>query len=358
MLSYLLFNTSSHPHALGRYILFDQLVRWQPQGKYVLTRGGVASIFTQKRSVNEPLALIANWVDVTPYPNHYCDGGVDWSPQGDRVAFSPVLQGFSDTVQISSIFEWKPIRLVGDRENDRCWCPLWEPKGKRIAFKNNKPGIDNSFKAVSLDVIDADGSNRKTLIADKLSVGIPLWSPKGGKILLCLLKETGLFPIVVDATSGKVQEMPRINPLTKKQIDILDLCGNMTWHPNGQKVYFLDDGAGFVWDLTTNELKYLFPIDGNRMPPHMCISPDGSTLAYIADEDREALILHDLKHNTKQTIRLSLERKQVGEIRWSPNGKWIACEVDYSVLLVELGKQVKFRMIQAKHKAVVPPDGD
>jgi Tol biopolymer transport system component len=118
-------------------------------------------------------------VDVTGRRRHVLTHGADhspaWSPQGQRIAFSrDPLNGNASLYTINA--DGSHARRIAGLSDTASsgFAPSWSPDGTKIAVVNQ--GID--FRR--LEVMKADGSNRKTLsIGNGLTPISVIWSPDG-----------------------------------------------------------------------------------------------------------------------------------------------------------------------------------
>jgi dipeptidyl aminopeptidase/acylaminoacyl peptidase len=144
---------------------------------------------------------------------------------------------------------------------------------------------------------------------------------------------------------------PQFSPDGKQIAYALDLDGSESYH-----IMLHDPGTDSNIDLT--------PSTSYAHQPNFSFSPDGGTLAILSDERGQfALFLLSIETGEKKLI-LDIHRP-IWDVRWSPDGKWIAVEVemqasDRSIFLVEAGtgryKQVKENGtgLNAQHAAWSP----
>lgn len=149
---------------------FDSEPAWSPDGRRIaclgydggeLTESGAFSMaeaytvlyeFDTRTGRSSPL-----WVDVAG------EFGVSpsWSPDGTRIAFA------SNGIKVVELKSGRVHALAPGTG------PEWSPDGSRIAYSTGK----------AIAVMDADGSQRHTIVASKNGVEQPSWSPDGTRIV-------------------------------------------------------------------------------------------------------------------------------------------------------------------------------
>jgi hypothetical protein len=118
-----------------------------------------------------------------------------WSPDGQKIVFVEVHSGDLYVINADGTNEARLTTLPSGYSEDATalGSPAWSPDGKRIAF------IDaNKYGESELDVINADGSGRRSLTnSPGLSqVAFPTWSPDSEKLAFSCPTDLCLSPRV------------------------------------------------------------------------------------------------------------------------------------------------------------------
>jgi dipeptidyl aminopeptidase/acylaminoacyl peptidase len=142
------------------------------------------------------------------------------------------------------------------------------------------------------------------------------------------------------------------------------------YSPDGKQLgYSLDQDGSESYHIILHNLQTglhsdLTPSSAHARQPNFAFSPDGRTLAILSDEPGQfALYLLSMETGQK-TLLLDIHRP-IWDMRWSPDGKWIAAEAemqasDRGIFLVEVGKgthkQIEFNGtgLNAQHPAWSP----
>ena len=96
------------------------------------------------------------------------DSVPDWSPDGNKIAFSSERDGNSE-IYVMDANGGNPIRLT--REPDTDGAPRWSPDGTEIVFRS---GRDRNLE---IYVMDADGGNPINLTQNPALDEVAAWSP-------------------------------------------------------------------------------------------------------------------------------------------------------------------------------------
>jgi Tol biopolymer transport system component len=169
----------------------DGSLAWSPDGRDLaeLTSAGQIKVQTPVGGASRTLADCVR-----------CNG-LSWSPDGTALA-----AGTPDGILVLDVQTGSSRRLLGAGAN--VWSPSWSPDGQQLAYARTWGPF-----LMSLDVVGADGSGQRTLLAAGNLRGIPAhvaWSPTGRQIaVLALGAKQGaqLWPVrvlSVDPRDGAV----------------------------------------------------------------------------------------------------------------------------------------------------------
>jgi Periplasmic component of the Tol biopolymer transport system len=81
---------------------------------------------------------------------------------------------------------------------------VWSPDRSRIAFSSSHSGVHQ------LEVMDADGSNRRVLSASVGVDGEPAWSPDGRRVAFASSRGGAAQLFLVDADGGEPRQLTRL----------------------------------------------------------------------------------------------------------------------------------------------------
>ena len=183
----------------------------------------------------------------------------------------------------------------------------------------------------SLAACAAQGFTLAQVLSAPFNIGLQA-APKGGN-LLWVANEQGRRNLYVAIPSGSGFTVRR---LTDDSVDDGIDIGNVTWTPDGEHIVYVRGGdfefperPGPNPDLLPQGIEqdvWVVGVEGGA--PHKlaegrapAVSPDGSTVAYIKDDQIWAVDLRDTAAKPQQLLHT---RGGMGGLRWSPDGKWIA----------------------------------
>lgn len=155
---------------------------WSPDGRtlaYCAERGGEFDIYTMPVEGGEETRL-------TDAPG--LDDGPEYSPDGRHIWFNSVRSGLMQVWRMDAGGR-NQTRMTWDEESN-CWFPHLSPDGKQVAYIAYKkgdvaPGDHPPCKHVEIRLMDADGSNTRTLVrlfGGQGTLNVNSWSPDGTKL--------------------------------------------------------------------------------------------------------------------------------------------------------------------------------
>ncbi|QNJ99150.1 S9 family peptidase [Constantimarinum furrinae] len=285
-----------------------------PDGEYVVYRRTGFDIM-KDRSVGDL------WIVNADDPNdHYkltnregSERSARWSPSGDRIAF------VSNSDEGSEIYVYwvksrsiaKLTQLEGSPSNIS-----WSPDGNQIAFS-----MKVKAKAPVLAKMPEKPKDAKWAKPPRITDRLKHEADGAGYI------DPGFTHIFTIPSNGG---SPR--QLTDGE---LNYGGNLSWSPDGQKIYFsgnlntdweYDFRNSEVYAINTQTLLYETLTDRPGPDSNPLISPDGKYVAYTGFEDKvqayqvRTLQIMDASGNNKKVISAGLDR-DVNDVVWAADSK-------------------------------------
>ncbi len=228
-------SVAQEPRRVAKFRDFIQHLSWSPDGKkFLFTRvpPGKMGLWTMNADGSDQKALMPK----EPMP-HF-DG--HWSPDGTRIVFVyDQLQGTDGKLQIDVIDADGMNRktLLPHKAFDEA--PRWSPDGKQVAW------VSTRDKNQDIWVCDALGKNLKRLTSDPGPDNGPTWSPDG-KQLAFASGRSGNFEIFVMEADGSNQRNLTHHP----KMDYWPV-----WSPDGKHIAFTSNRDGnyeiYVMDAGT-----------------------------------------------------------------------------------------------------------
>ena len=162
-------------------------------------------------------------------------GAPAWARDGRQIAFT--ARGFG--IRVIGV-DGSGDRFVADRGST----PAWSPDGRSLVFTNWREGDDSD-----LDVVNLDGSNRRSLFNSDFGSGSPKWSPDGQRILFCVgtyqFGQSGLWTVNADGSDARQLGGPGVG---HPRDDLSGVTGSLydawspAWSPDGSQIAFGNGG--------------------------------------------------------------------------------------------------------------------
>jgi tricorn protease len=299
----------------------NQVYGWTPDGKNVLFRSLRDSFeLASSRLYTVP---VAGGVP-TPLPMPMAGAG-DLSPDGKRVAYSPLFRDFRTWKRYAGgwaqdlyIFDMEGTtakRITQDPRADRD--PMWI--GQSVYFNSDRNGFSNIYRH--------DLANDKVEQVTSYTAWDVRWpsADAGGQIVFEL--EGDLH--VLDTRTGKDSAVPVYVPDDgiSRQPERVSAAKNIEWYslsPDGARALFVGRGDLFTAPVEHGLVRNLShsPNAHERDPDW---SADGKRIVYISDwtGEEELWVVDDRGQEPARQLTRDT-RARLSQPRWAPGGKHIA----------------------------------
>ncbi|HUO56104.1 MAG TPA: hypothetical protein VMU27_01570 [Candidatus Paceibacterota bacterium] len=215
-------------------------------------------------------------------------------------------------------------KMLADCLQIECY-PSWSPDGTKIAFQRTEDGA-------SIYVISSDGSNLQRISQSNPSSDVrPSWSPDGTEILYnrvtnlngkpppitdtMLMNADGSDAHVILPANGDFNVEPRFSPDGKK-IAFMSYQGHTYF-----QLYTMNADGTDLTQITSDPSNHGDPV----------WSPDGTRIIFGSDKEgggKLNLFTINPDGSNEQQITHFLPPYEAGDASYSPDGKYIAFEVD------------------------------
>jgi|SRR5919198_134220 TolB protein len=190
-----------------------------------------------------------------------------WSPDATRLAFVADAPGPNNhDLWLVRSDGSDALDLTPDDLNEAS--ASWSPDGTRLAF-TSAPILTSARPSV--EVIDADGSNRHVL-ADGSK---PAWSPDGR--LIAYVADDGVHVIAADGSGDRF-----VAPTSEAPVGNA-AWSTVSWSPDSRQLTYIRGNNVFAVDVDGSNLRRLtnFPAAPLRIAAAPSWAPDGSAIAFV-----------------------------------------------------------------------------
>ncbi|MEP6759466.1 MAG: hypothetical protein ABJB55_09745 [Actinomycetota bacterium] len=236
------------------------------------------------------------------------DRAPSWGPDGDTLAFVSSRSGLEDIWSVTFGID-PPVDLT-NTASLRETLPTWSLDG-RIAFvSQGMTGTDTT-----IDVIDADGSNRATIRSPGRSIFGLEWSPTGGRISYAVPDgdRVDIFSMRADGS----QRIRLANDLVHAVI--------YDWSPDGRWIIF-QGGSGSKRGLFAiapsgaHRIIRLTTASSPGTDGHATYAPNGSRIIFVRDQGSGDELWMMRTDGSGQHRLRKVYRYGVFGIAWQPAG--------------------------------------
>jgi Tol biopolymer transport system component len=235
-----------------------------------------------------------------------------WSPDGRQIAFSRD-NGSTPNLYVMNADGSGQRRVT--QEPIPVWGASWSPDGRRLTFASGVVGIGN----VWVYVVNVDGSGQQQLTRDWGQD--PVWSPDGQRIAFMSYRNERpsggqRWQKVMYVMNADGSERRTLTWLSKRD-------GSYSWSPDGQRLAFVSDRDG-------NDEVYVINVDGTGLrrlthsparDGHPVWSSDGRTIGFVSNRggNRDIHVMNADVSGLRNLTR-NLDQMAFG-IAWMPASK-------------------------------------
>jgi hypothetical protein len=245
-----------------------------------------------------------------------------FSPDGTRLAY--ITTGPIPAVVVADADGSHATTVASDAAVETGSPLAWSPDSRHLAFT----WLLVADKIGTIDVVDADGSNRRQVIrgpaAEAVDRFAPAWSPDGAWIAFFSTAANGIVTLNVvhpDGSDAQTLKTSQINP---------DLA-QMAWSPDPARARIAYVAGGYVnfYDMTTETET---TVDVGFWPTwspdgsYVTAWNDGTSLYSVADllaGKQAPTRVFPIVHGNCQDNPTLAGKAICGPAQWSPDGAWI-----------------------------------
>jgi serine/threonine protein kinase/Tol biopolymer transport system component len=211
--------------------------------------------------------------------------------------------------------------------------PAWSPDGKQLVFvspcDHNLDIAEKPPKDTALYVVNADGSNLTPIPTVPGGDFEPAWSPDGKRIAFTSMRDGHMQIYLYNFTDQSVTRLTN----TSSDIDTRE----PSWSPFSNQIAYAEKRFGVyqIWTMTdTGEGQQQIVHSGQNYWDYLPIwSPDGKNILFSERNANttgpaytwlESIVYEN--RNTDQPSKLNLGTASIENVRYSPDGFWLAFE--------------------------------
>jgi TolB protein len=236
---------------------------------------------------------------------------LQWAPDGKRFLFTRI-QGKSMALWTMNV-DGSDVKRLLPNEKEPHFDGHWSPDSQRIVFVHDRlKGTDGELQ---IDIVSAEGIDRKTLVPKVAFEESPRWAPDGKTIawVSTRAKNPDIWTIGADGKNAK--------QLTNDPaFDI-----NPSWSPDGKQIAFCSTRHGnyeiYVMNSDGSDVRRL--TDHPKMDYWPAWSPDGKRIAFTSNRDGNYEI-YVMQSDGSRPRNVSKHPASDNYAAWSPDGAQLA----------------------------------
>ena len=252
---------------------------------------------------------------------------LQWSPDGKKFLFTRIHAGKMGLWTMN--VDGSDVKAIMPKEPMPHFDGHWSPDSKRIVFVYDQlQGTDGKLQ---IDVIDADGANRKTVLPHKAFDEAPRWSPDGKLIALASTRDKNQDIWVCDADGKDL----------KRLTSDLGPDNGPTWSPDGKQIAFCSGRSGNfdIWLMNADGSNQRSLTNHPKMDYWPVWSPDGKRIAFTSNRDGNYEI-YVMNADGSEPRNVSHHPGVDNFATWSPEGRRLAFITNragtYDVMVVDV----------------------
>ena len=196
------------------------------------------------------------------------DTGATVSPDGHRVAFSSARDGSAE-IYVVETRSGIVSRLTDNPGSDDI-DPAWSPDGRRLVWASGMPAAHDLFG------MEADGTNKKRLVAGGADEIEPAWSPDAAQVAFASNRD-GRYRLWTVAAAGGTEPTP-----------VVEAPGQMrapAWDPQGTHLAYtgVTRGNADVWVTSLDGSAPIRRTSTAGFDGRPSWSPDGRRIAFVSN---------------------------------------------------------------------------
>lgn len=242
---------------------------------------------------------------------------VEWSPDGNRLAFSRMRMETVDGKRKMSADVWianadgTGRTMIGTSELNEYFVS-WSPNGKRIAYGAADPVTRRSDIFIS----NSDGTGTRKLSDGQARSSQPAISPDGNRIVFASTRDTEKYQLyMMDSDGGNVKRLTKDDSIAHY---------NPKWSPDGKRIVFYSekgDDKDQIWTIASDgtDARLLTKGIGHNVFPGY--TPDGRVI-FVSNRDGDEGAVYTMKPDGSGIERIDWLKTSWARI--SPDGKRIA----------------------------------
>ncbi|WP_251980640.1 TolB family protein [Salinibacter ruber] len=296
----------------------DNLIAFESDPDELSDNDGDAEIYTV-RPDGSGLSQATNTVGASVQPT--------WSPDGSRIAFISNRDEDANGEIYTARPDGSDLRQVTDPANVEDGqisdiTPEWSPSGDRIAFTRDPDTTARDTTEARIYTVDPDGSDLRQVAEDK-AIGLsPAWSPDGSRIAFTAPGPGAIFTIRPDGSD------------LRQVTDRSNVDGNFgdispAWSPDGSRIAFSSDrdedanGEIYTVDPDGSDLKQI--TDGGNSENRVsdlfpAWSPDGSRIVFASSRDQgPGLDIYTIRPDGSELKRITNNDRFDSRPAWLPS---------------------------------------